>query len=52
MKIKIITNSGFRYSGEFISKDNIFVTIEDIQQGEIQVPLANISFMKEDKNGC
>ena len=49
MKVKIITNSGYKYSGEKISEDNIFVEIDDERQGKIKVPLANISFMKEDQ---
>ena len=46
-RIKIITNSGFKYSGGKKSQDSCFVTIIDDKQGEIQIPLANISFMKE-----
>ena len=47
MKIKILTNSGFKYLGEKISQDNVFIEIDDFSQGIIKVPLANISFMKE-----
>jgi len=47
MKIKIITNSGFKYSGKKISETNLFIEIDDESQGIIKVPLANISFMKE-----
>lgn len=50
MKVKIITNSGFKYYGELISQDNLFVKINDERQGEIKIPLANISFMKEEKD--
>ena len=47
MRIKILTNSGFKYLGEKVSEDNIFVEINDDRQGVIKIPLANISFMKE-----
>jgi hypothetical protein len=46
-RIKIITNSGFKYEGEIISQDNVFLEIKDDRQGTIKVPMANISFMKE-----
>ena len=48
MRIKILTNSGYKYIGEKISESPIFIEIDDISQGIIKVPLANISFMKED----
>ncbi len=47
MKIKILTNSGFKYFGDKISEDNLFVKIDDEKQGIIKVPLANISFLKK-----
>jgi hypothetical protein len=47
MKIKILTNSGFKYVGEKISEDASYVEIDDVSQGIIKVPLVNISFMKE-----
>jgi len=47
MKIKIITNSGYKYSGKKISETALFVEIDDDSQGIIKVPLANISFLKE-----
>lgn len=46
MKIKIMTNSGFKYLGRKISEDNIYIEIEDERQGIIKIPLVNISFMK------
>lgn len=46
-RVKILTNSGYKYFGELISEDNIFVKIIDDRQGIIKIPLANISFMKE-----
>jgi len=45
--IKIITNSGYKYSGKLISQDNIFIKLEDRIQGIIKIPLSNISFIKE-----
>jgi hypothetical protein len=50
-RIKIITNSGFKYEGKFISQDNLFITLIDDRQGEIKVPLSNISLLQEVKNG-
>ena len=47
MKIKILTNSGYKYIGEKISESSSFIEIDDITQGIIKVPLLNISFMKE-----
>lgn len=46
MKIKIITNSGFKYEGEKISEDSLFIRIDDDKQGKISVPLANVSLIK------
>ena len=47
MRIKLITNSGFKYSGEKLSENSLFVKLIDDKQGEISVPLANISYLKE-----
>jgi hypothetical protein len=46
-RVKILTNSGFKYYGVLIKEDSLFVTIIDERQGQIKVPLANISFMQE-----
>lgn len=46
-RIKILTNSGFKYLGLLVSQDAAFVEILDDRQGLIKVPLANISFMQE-----
>ena len=46
-RIKILTNSGFKYLGIFISQDTTFITMIDDRQGEIKIPLVNISFMQE-----
>lgn len=46
--MKIITNSGFKYTGIFISQDNTFIELNDDRQGIIKIPLANISFLKEE----
>lgn len=51
MKIKIITNSGYKYLGELIKKDSSFVELDDEKEGVISIPTNNISFMKEVKNG-
>jgi hypothetical protein len=51
MKVKIITNSGYKYFGEKISENTIFIEIIDEKEGKIKVPLVNISFMKEVKDG-
>jgi len=45
--VKILTNSGFKYLGEKISEDSLFIEIDDEKQGIIKIPLSNISFMKE-----
>jgi hypothetical protein len=50
-RVKILTNSGFKYYGLLISEDAVFITIQDERQGRIKVPLANISFMQEVSNG-
>lgn len=49
-KIKILTNSGFKYSGNLIEKGEKFVILIDERQGKIEVPLANISFLQEVDN--
>ena len=46
-KIKIITNSGFVYKGELIEKNSNFTIIIDEKEGRIEVPLVNISLLKE-----
>lgn len=46
-RIKIITNSGFKYLGELVSQDSVFVEIIDDRCGLIKIPLVNISFMQE-----
>lgn len=46
-RMKIITNSGFKYEGILISQDNIFIELNDTRQGIIKIPLANISFIKD-----
>jgi hypothetical protein len=46
-RIKIITNSGYKYEGEIIKQDKTFIQIKDDRQGIISIPLYNISFMKE-----
>ena len=54
MKVKIITNSGYRYSGELIEEGENFVELDDKIEGKIKIPLVNISLMqelKEDKHG-
>jgi hypothetical protein len=49
-RIKIITNSGFKYEGEFISEEGLFIILKDDRQGRIKVPIQNISFIKEEEN--
>jgi len=46
-RIKVITNAGYKYEGELISQDNIFIKLKDDRQGIIDVPLANVSLVKE-----
>lgn len=46
-RIKVITNSGYKYEGDLISQDNVFIELDDSRQGIIKVPLANISLIKE-----
>jgi len=47
IRIKILTNSGFKYLGELIEKNSLFVILCDDRQGRIEVPLANISLLQE-----
>jgi len=46
-RIKILTNSGYKYLGLLVEKNNSFVILIDDFQGKIEVPLVNISFLKE-----
>ncbi len=46
-RIKVITNSGFKYEGELVSQDAVFIEIIDSRQGKIKVPLANVSLIQE-----
>ena len=48
-KVKIITNAGYKYYGIVISEDSSFIKLQDNALGEIEIPLANISFVKEFK---
>ena len=48
--VKIITNSGFVYRGELIEKNSNFIKINDNHEGIIEIPLVNISMLKEEKN--
>lgn len=47
IRIKILTNSGYKYLGELVEKNTSFVVLIDDTQGKIEVPLANISFLQE-----
>ena len=47
-RIKILTNSGFKYHGLEISRDDIFIEILDDRIGKIKIPISNISFLKEE----
>ncbi len=47
MRIKIITNTGYKYSGELLEENDKFIILVDFKEGKISVPLANISMMKE-----
>ncbi|GEM_PF-5045632 len=47
-RIKIITNSGFKYFGEEISRDESFIEIRDVRCGLIKIPIINISFLQEE----
>jgi hypothetical protein len=46
-KILLITTAGYRYSGEVIEEKEHFIVIEDVKEGQISIPIVNISFMKE-----
>ncbi len=46
-RTKIITNSGYKYLGEEVSRDETFIEIRDLKEGLIKIPISNISFMKE-----
>lgn len=46
-RIKIITNSGYKYEGILVSQDSVFISMKDDRQGSIKIPLANISFLQE-----
>lgn len=46
-RIKILTNSGYKYLGTLIEKNSLFVVMIDDRQGKIEVPLANISLLQE-----
>ena len=46
-RTKIITNSGYKYLGEEVSRDEIFIEIRDLREGLIKIPISNISSMKE-----
>jgi len=46
-RIKILTNAGFKYQGRLVEKNSNFIILVDEQQGRIEVPLANISLLKE-----
>jgi hypothetical protein len=48
MKIKIITNTGYKYSGELIEESEKFIILNDLREGEISVPLCNISLIKKE----
>jgi len=47
VRIKILTNSGYKYLGALIEKNSLFVIMIDDRQGKIEVPLANISLLQE-----
>lgn len=49
-RVKILTNSGYKYSGVFVEKNSIMVIIIDDIEGKIEVPLVNISLLKEIDN--
>ena len=46
-RIKVITNSGYKYLGTLIEKNSLFVILIDDHLGKIEVPLANISLLQE-----
>ena len=47
IRIKILTNSGYKYLGKLIENNSSFGVLVDDRQGKIEVPLVNISFMQE-----
>jgi hypothetical protein len=55
MKIKIKTNAGFNYSGELLEENLNYIILIDWKEGEVQIPISNISFLKKikerDSNG-
>lgn len=46
-RIKVITNSGYKYVGKLLEKNSLFLILEDDRLGRIEVPLANISLIQE-----
>jgi len=46
-RIKVMTNSGYKYLGKLIEKNSLFVILIDDRLGRIEVPLANISLLQE-----
>lgn len=48
-RIKILTNSGYKYLGLLVEKNPLFVILIDDVQGKIEVPLSNISLLQEVK---
>jgi len=47
VRIKVLTNSGYKYLGLLVEKNALFVILIDDRQGKIEVPLANISLLQE-----
>ena len=47
VRIRILTNSGWKYEGEKISEDSNFIELIDAKEGKIKIPLSTISFIKE-----
>lgn len=48
IRIKILTNSGYKYLGELVEKNPLFVILIDDRQGKIEVPLVNISLLQDE----
>lgn len=46
-RVKILTNSGYKYLGLLIEKNSTFVVLIDDKLGKIEVPLSNISLLQE-----
>lgn len=46
-QIKILTESGYKYSGILIEETETYIEIEDIKEGLICIPITNISFIKK-----